>query len=71
MRDIAKEVYEKMKIGAAAWIRPVPVKGDTLESFQSAHDGAKALADEGLIKIVKIQRQDDGLIDAIRIQRLS
>ncbi|CAN7687290.1 hypothetical protein LJR289_005463 [Pseudoduganella sp. LjRoot289] len=71
MRDIAKEVYEKMKVGAAAWIRPVAAKGDTLESFQSAHDSAKVLAEDGLIQIVKIQRQDDGLIDAIRIQRLS
>jgi hypothetical protein len=71
MRDIAKEVYEKMKVGAAAWIRPVAAKGDTLESFQSAHDSAKLMADDGLIQIVKIQRQDDGLIDAIRIQRLS
>ncbi len=71
MRDIAKEVYEKMKVGAAAWIRPVAAKGDTLESFQSAHDSAKGLAEDGLIQIVKIQRQDDGLIDAIRIQRLS
>lgn len=70
MRDIAKEVYEKMKVGAAAWIRPVAAKGDTLASFQSAHDSAKQLADEGLIQIVKVQRQDDGLIDAIRIQRL-
>lgn len=71
MRDIAKEVYEKMKVGAAAWIRPVAAKGDTLESFQSAHDSAKVLAEDGLIQIVKIQRQDDGLIDAIRIQRLA
>lgn len=71
MRDIAKEVYEKMKVGAAAWIRPVAAKGDTLELFQSAHESAKLMADDGLIQIVKIQRQDDGLIDAIRIQRLA
>ena len=71
MRDIAKEVYGKMKIGAAAWIRPVSAKGDTIDSFQSAHDGAKLLADEGLIQIVKILRQEDGLIEAIRIQRLA
>jgi hypothetical protein len=71
MRDIAKEVYGKMKIGAAAWIRPVSAKGDTIETFQSAHDSAKLLADEGLIQIVKVQRQEDGLIEAIRIQRLA
>ncbi|WP_295995308.1 hypothetical protein [Rugamonas sp.] len=71
MRDIAKEVYEKMKVGSAAWIRPVAAKGDTIDVFQSAHDGAKQLADDGLISIVKIQRQEDGLIDAIRIQRLA
>jgi hypothetical protein len=71
MRDIAKEVYEKMKIGAAAWIRPVAAKGDTLESFQTAHDGAKVLAEDGLIQIVKVQRKDGGLIEAIRIQRLA
>jgi len=71
MRDIAKEVYEKMKVGAAAWVKPVTAKGDTISSFQSAHDSAKQLADEGLINIVKVQRQDDGLIEAIRIQRLA
>ncbi|MYN11068.1 hypothetical protein [Pseudoduganella aquatica] len=70
MRDITKEVYDKMKVGAAAWVRPVAAKGDTLESFQSAHEGAKLLAEEGLIQIVKIQREVGGLIDAIRIQRL-
>jgi hypothetical protein len=71
MRDIAKEVYEKMKVGSAAWIRPVSAKGDTLSSFQAAHDSAKLLAEEGLIHIEKVQRQADGLIDAIRIQRLA
>jgi hypothetical protein len=71
MRDIAKEVYEKMKVGSVAWIRPVAAKGDTLASFQGAHDGARALADEGLINIEKVQRQADGLVDAIRILRLS
>jgi hypothetical protein len=71
MRDIAKEVYNKMKVGAAAWIRPVTAKGDTLQSFQSAHDAAKALEDEGLINIMKVQRDEDGLIEAIRIQKLN
>ena len=71
MRDIAREVYKKMKIGSVAWIRPVSAKGDTLESFQAAHDSAKALEEEGLIDIEKVQRQADGLIDAIRIQRLA
>jgi hypothetical protein len=42
MRDIAKEVYAKMKVGSVAWI-----------------------------DIEKVQRQADGLIDAIRIQRLA
>lgn len=71
MRDIAKEVYGKMKIGAAAWIKPVSARGDTIASFQSAHDSAKQLAEEGLIQIVKVLRQEDGLIEAIRIQRLA
>lgn len=71
MRDIAREVYEKMKVGAAAWVRPVTAKGDTITSFQAAHDSARSLADEGLISIVKVQRQEDGLIEAIRIQRLA
>lgn len=71
MRDIAREVYEKMKVGAAAWIKPVAAKGDTLSTFQTAHDSARTLAEEGLISIVKVQRQDDGLIAAIRIQRLA
>lgn len=71
MRDIAREVYSKMKVGSVAWIRPVTAKGDTLESFQSAHSGAQALEQEGLIDIEKVQRQADGLIDAIRIQRLA
>lgn len=71
MRDIAKEVYSKMKVGSVAWIRPVAAKGDTLESFQTAHSSAQALEQEGLIDIEKVQRQADGLIDAIRIQRLA
>ena len=71
MRDIAREVYSKMKVGSVAWIRPVTAKGDTLETFQSAHSGAQALEQEGLIDIEKVQRQGDGLIDAIRIQRLA
>lgn len=71
MRDIANEVYSKMKVGSVAWIKPVTAKGDTLESFQSAHDSAKLLEQEGLIDIQKVQRQAEGLIDAIRILRLA
>ncbi|MES2739412.1 MAG: hypothetical protein V4754_00455 [Pseudomonadota bacterium] len=71
MRDVAKEVYEKMKVGSAAWIRPVAAKGDTVPSFQGAHDSAKQLAEEGLITIGEVKRQEDGLIEAIRIHRLA
>lgn len=71
MRDLAKDVYNKMKVGSMAWIRPVAAKGDTLPSFQAAHESAKQLAEEGLIVISQVQRQEDGLIDAIRIQRLA
>jgi hypothetical protein len=71
MRDVAKEVYEKMKVGSMAWVRPVAAKGDTLPSFQAAHDSAKQLEEEGLITIGEVKRQDDGLIEAIRIQRLA
>lgn len=71
MRDIANEVYTKMKVGSIAWIKPVAAKGDTLESFQGALDSAKLLEQEGLIDIQKVQRQAEGLIDAIRILRLA
>ncbi len=71
MRDIAREVYEKMRIGHTAWIRPVAAKGDTVESFQAVHDQAKLMADEGLISISSVKRQEDGLIDSIRILRLA
>jgi hypothetical protein len=71
MREIAREVYEKMKVGASAWVKPVAAKGDTLTSFQSVHDEVKQLAEEGLITISTIKRDADGLIDSIRIQRLS
>ncbi len=71
MRDIAHEVYEKMKVGSTAWIRPVAAKGDTLDSFQGVHDQAKQLAEEGLISISTVKRQADGLIDSIRILRLA
>lgn len=71
MRDIAREVYEKMRIGHTAWIRPVVAKGDTVESFQGVHEQARLMADEGLISISSVKRQEDGLIDAIRILRLS
>lgn len=71
MRDIAKEVYEKMKVGAIAWIRPVAAKGDTIPAFQSVHDQVREMAGEGLIAIATVQRQEDGMIDAIRIKRLA
>jgi len=71
MRDIAREVYEKMRVGNSAWIRPVAAKGDTIPSFQAVHDQVKQMADEGLIAISTVKRQEGGLIDAIRIQRLS
>ena len=71
MRDMAKEVYEKMKVGSAAWIRPVAAKGDTLPEFQAAHESAKQLAEEGLITVGKVKRQPDGMIDAIQIHRLA
>jgi hypothetical protein len=71
MRDIAREVYKKMKVGSIAWVRPVAAKGDTVESFQAAHVSAQELADEGLIMIGDVKRQDDGLIEAIRIHRLA
>jgi hypothetical protein len=71
MRDIAREVYEKMRIGHTAWIRPVAAKGDTVDSFQGVHEQAKLMADEGLISISSVKRQEDGLIDAIRILRLN
>jgi hypothetical protein len=71
MRDIAHEVYEKMKVGSTAWIRPVSAKGDTVESFQIAHEQAKQLADEGLINIATVKRDGAGLVDAIRILKLA
>ena len=71
MRDIAKEVYDKMRVGNSAWIKPVAAKGDTLPSFQAVHDQLKQMAEEDLISISKIERQEDGLIDAIRIQKLA
>ena len=71
MRDIAKEVYEKMRVGNSAWIRPVAAKGDTLPDFQEVHQQVKQMAEEGLVSISTIKRQEDGLIDAIRILRLS
>ncbi|MES3021896.1 MAG: hypothetical protein V4857_09975 [Pseudomonadota bacterium] len=71
MREIAREVYEKMKVGSSAWIRPVAAKGDTVSSFQAVHDEVIQMADEGLINISTVKRQEDGLIDAIRILRLT
>ncbi|MES2315943.1 MAG: hypothetical protein V4631_00480 [Pseudomonadota bacterium] len=71
MRDIAKEVYEKMRVGNSAWIKPVAAKGDTLPLFQAVHDQVQQMAVEGLIAVSKVERQEDGLIDAIRIQKLA
>lgn len=71
MRDIANEVYQKMRVGNSAWIRPVAAKGDTLRSFQDVHAQVQQMADEGLVAISTIGRDADGLIDAIRIQRLA
>jgi hypothetical protein len=71
MRDIAKEVYEKMRVGNSAWIKPVAAKGDTVPAFQAVHEQVKQMAEDGLIFISKVERQADGLIDAIRIQRVA
>lgn len=71
MRDIAREVYEKMKVGSTAWIKPVAAKGDTIPSFQAVEGQARQLQEEGLINISTIKRQEDGLIDSIRILRLA
>ena len=71
MRDIAKEVYEKMRVGSTAWIKPVAAKGDTVPDFQAVHEQVKQMAEEGLISISKVERQEDGLIDAIRVLRLA
>lgn len=71
MRDIAREVYEKMKVGSSAWIKPIAAKGDTLPSFQAVHDQVTQLKEEGLIHVSSVKRQEDGLIDSIRIQRLA
>lgn len=71
MRDIAREVYEKMRVGSTAWIRPVAAKGDTPETFQAVHEQVKQLAEEGLISISTVKRQADGLIDSVRILRLA
>ena len=60
-----------MKVGSTAWIRPIAAKGDTVDSFQAAHAQATALAEQGLISISTVKRQADGLIDSIRILRLS
>ena len=71
MRDIAKEVYEKMRVGSTAWIKPVVAKGDTVPDFQAVHEQVKQMAEEGLLSISKVERQEDGLIDAIRVLRLA
>lgn len=71
MRDIAKEVYEKMRVGSTAWIKPVAAKGDTVPDFQAVHEQVKQMAEEGLLSISKVERQEDGLIDAIRVLRLA
>jgi len=71
MRDIAKEVYEKMRVGNSAWIKPVAAKGDTLPSFQDVHVQVQQMAQDGLIFISTVKREEDGLINAIRIQKIA
>lgn len=71
MRDIAREVYEKMRVGNSAWIKPVAAKGDTVAAFQAVHDNVRQMADDGLISISRVERDAEGLIDAIRIQKLA
>ena len=71
MRDIAKEVYEKMRVGNSAWIKPVAAKGDTLPLFQEVHVQVQQMAQEGLIFISTVKREEDGLINAIRIQKIA
>ncbi|MES2151805.1 MAG: hypothetical protein V4508_18655 [Pseudomonadota bacterium] len=60
-----------MRVGNSAWIRPVAAKGDTVPAFQAVHEQVCTMAEDGLIAISSVKRQEDGLIDAIRIQRLA
>jgi hypothetical protein len=73
MRDIAKEAYQQVSVGATGWMRPDPSKGETVEGFQSVAAGADLMQKEGLISIRSKHRESGSggtLIDAIQFTRL-
>jgi len=73
MRDIAKEAYERLAVGATGWMRPDPDKGDTIEGFQAVAATAHYMQEEGLISIRlahEVFASGRMLIDAIQFIRL-
>lgn len=74
MRDLAKEAYEACSIGASAWMRPDPSKGDTLQSFQAvAKISAPAMQESGIIFIQEMHRESqtgNRMVDAIKFMRV-
>jgi hypothetical protein len=47
MRDVAKESYDRLEIGATGWMRPDPNQGETVEGFQSVIAAAQHMTAQG------------------------
>jgi len=73
MRDIAKEAYEAVPVGAVTWIRPDPDKGVSLASFQAIAAAVDGMQQDGLILIRSVHKESTSgqcLIDAIQFHKV-
>lgn len=73
MRDVAREAYDSVAVGATGWIRPDPTKGETLQGFQAVAQAADYMQEKGLILIRSIHRESTSgrnLIDAVQFMKM-
>jgi hypothetical protein len=73
MRDVAKEAYDKIKVGEIGWMRPDVSKGEMLEGFQQVAVAANSMRRDGLIRILSVHKESmsgSDLIDAIQFEKI-
>lgn len=73
MRDLAKEAYDKIRVGETGWMHPDASKGDTLAGFQAVALVADSMQRDGLILIRSIHKESvsgESVIDAIQFTKV-
>jgi hypothetical protein len=73
MRDVAKDAYDNIEVGAIGWIRPDAGKGETLEGFQAVARAAEIMQQDGFIWIRSVHKESATgrqLVDAIQFMKM-